>query len=75
VAIAPAALRRLRRADRAARSAGHVLACTRCGTEFFPRIDPAIIVLVSDARRALLGRQRSWAPGPLLGAGRIRRGR
>src|SRR5512136_988872 len=28
-------------------SAGHVMACTReaCGTEFFPRIDPAIIVL------------------------------
>jgi NAD+ diphosphatase len=48
-----------------ARSAGHVLACTSssCGTEFFPRIDPAIIVLVTDARRALLGRQRSWAPG------------
>jgi len=45
------------------RSAGHVLACTRCGTDFFPRIDPAVIVLVSDARRALLGRQRSWAPG------------
>jgi NAD+ diphosphatase len=45
------------------RSAGHVLACSRCGTEFFPRIDPAVIVLVSDARRALLGRQRSWAPG------------
>jgi NAD+ diphosphatase len=47
------------------RSAGHVLACTSssCGAEFFPRIDPAIIVLVTDARRALLGRQRSWAPG------------
>jgi NAD+ diphosphatase len=52
-------------APTAARSAGHVLACTRssCGAEFFPRIDPAIIVLVTDARRALLGRQRSWAPG------------
>jgi len=46
-----------------ARSAGHVLACTRCGTDFFPRIDPAVIVLVSDAGRALLGRQRSWTPG------------
>jgi NAD+ diphosphatase len=48
-----------------ARSAGHLLACTRssCGAEFFPRIDPAIIVLVTDQRRALLGRQRSWAPG------------
>ncbi len=52
-------------APTAARSAGHVLACTNasCGAEFFPRIDPAIIVLVTDARRALLGRQRSWAPG------------
>jgi len=50
-------------APTAARSAGHVLTCTRCGTDFFPRIDPAIIVLVSDASRALLGRQSSWAPG------------
>jgi NAD+ diphosphatase len=50
-------------APTAARSAGHVLVCTRCGTDFFPRIDPAIIVLVSDAGRALLGRQSSWAPG------------
>jgi len=49
----------------APRNAGHVLACTNssCGAEFFPRIDPAIIVLVSDGRRALLGRQRSWSPG------------
>ena len=42
---------------------GHVLACTRptCGTEQFPRIDPAIIVLVDDdGGRALLGRQASW---------------
>jgi NAD+ diphosphatase len=50
-------------APTAPRSAGHVLGCTRCGTDFFPRIDPAVIVLVSDARRALLGRQHSWAPG------------
>jgi NAD+ diphosphatase len=52
-------------APTAARSAGHALACTNssCGAEFFPRIDPAIIVLVSDARRALLGRQRTWPPG------------
>jgi NAD+ diphosphatase len=41
---------------------GHVLACTRttCGSELFPRIDPAIIVLVDDGERALLGRQASW---------------
>jgi NAD+ diphosphatase len=47
------------------RSAGHVLACTNSadGTEFFPRIDPAIIVLVTDGSRALLGRQSSWPPG------------
>jgi NAD+ diphosphatase len=37
--------------------------CTREGTEFFPRIDPAIIVLVSDGERALLGRQSSWPQG------------
>jgi NAD+ diphosphatase len=47
--------------------AGHVMRCSReaCGTETFPRLDPAIIVLVTDERgeRALLGRQASWAPG------------
>jgi NAD+ diphosphatase len=47
------------------RNAGHVLVCTRegCKSEFFPRIDPAIIVLVTDGSRALLGRQASWPPG------------
>jgi NAD+ diphosphatase len=42
--------------------AGHCLLCTRpeCAAEFFPRIDPAIIVLVSDGERALLGRQPDW---------------
>jgi NAD+ diphosphatase len=45
------------------RSAGHVLRCTHCGSEFFPRIDPAIIVLVTDGERALLGRQKSWPAG------------
>jgi len=45
--------------------AGHVLKCTdpQSPHEFFPRIDPAIIVLVSDGDRALLGRQASWPPG------------
>ena len=44
---------------------GHVLQCThpQLPHEFFPRIDPAIIVLVSDEDRALLGRQASWPPG------------
>jgi NAD+ diphosphatase len=42
--------------------AGHCLTCSNhaCAEEFFPRIDPAIIVLVSDGERALLGRQASW---------------
>jgi NAD+ diphosphatase len=42
--------------------AGHVLLCSNpaCAQEFFPRIDPAMIVLVSDGERALLGRQASW---------------
>jgi NAD+ diphosphatase len=44
--------------------AGHCLRCTNphCAHDFFPRIDPAIIVLVSDGERALLGRQPSWPP-------------
>jgi NAD+ diphosphatase len=42
--------------------AGHSLRCPNphCAQEFFPRLDPAIIVLVSDGERALLGRQASW---------------
>lgn len=47
--------------------AGHVMRCSResCGHETFPRLDPAIIVLVSDAHgeRALLGRQAAWIKG------------
>jgi len=46
-------------------SAGHVMKCSReaCATESFPRLDPAIIVLVTDGERALLGRQAAWPPG------------
>jgi NAD+ diphosphatase len=42
--------------------AGHVLACSNpdCGKHQFPRLDPAIIVLVEDGDRCLLGRQASW---------------
>jgi NAD+ diphosphatase len=44
---------------------GHVLRCSHPQTphDFFPRLDPAIIVLVSSPDRALLGRQASWPPG------------
>jgi NAD+ diphosphatase len=47
------------------RSAGHSLTCSssECGAEFFPRIDPAVIVVVTDADRVLLGRQPSWPAG------------
>ena len=46
-------------------SAGHVMKCTGpdCGAEHFPRLDPAIIVLVTDGERALLGRQAAWPAG------------
>jgi NAD+ diphosphatase len=45
--------------------AGHCMRCSRegCAQEFFPRLDPAIIVLVTDGERALLGRQSTWPPG------------
>jgi NAD+ diphosphatase len=43
--------------------AGHLRHCQACGYESFPRLDPAIIVLVHDGDRALLGRQAGWVPG------------
>jgi NAD+ diphosphatase len=47
------------------RQEGHVLECTGCGRPQFPRADPAVIMLVTDAsgERALLGRQPSWPEG------------
>lgn len=49
-------------------SGGFVMACSNsaCGNRSFPRIDPAIIVLVIDQHddnRCLLGRQQSWPEG------------
>lgn len=45
-------------------AAGHVLTCTGCGRQQFPRTDPAVIMLVTDEDdRALLGRQRRWPEG------------
>ncbi len=37
------------------KSAGHVLTCTVCNTQHFPRTDPAVIMLVHRGDRALLG--------------------
>ncbi len=44
---------------------GRMMACTResCATEFFPRVDPAIIVLVTHGDCVLLGRQAGWTAG------------
>ena len=45
-------------------AAGHVLTCTGCGRQQFPRTDPAVIMLVTDDEdRALLGRQPRWPEG------------
>jgi len=45
------------------RRAGHLRVCSNhaCGREHFPRTDPAVIMLVTDAEdRCLLGRQSRW---------------
>ncbi len=44
---------------------GFVMACTdaTCGHRSFPRLDPAVIVLVHRGERALLGRQANWPEG------------
>lgn len=34
--------------------------CRDCGSEHYPRTDPAVIVAVGDGERLLLGRQASW---------------
>jgi NAD+ diphosphatase len=45
--------------------AGHMRRCTdaACNTMHFPRTDPAVIMLVSDGERALMGRQKQFPPG------------
>jgi NAD+ diphosphatase len=46
---------------------GHVLRCTSCGREEFPRTDPAVIMVVVDGEapddRCLLGRHPAWPQG------------
>jgi len=43
-------------------AAGNSRVCVNdaCGREIFPRVDPAIIVLVEHGDRCLLGRQANW---------------
>jgi len=42
--------------------AGYQGLCSGCGIEHYPRVDPAVIVAVSDGQRLLLGRQPGWPP-------------
>jgi NAD+ diphosphatase len=44
---------------------GHVRRCVGedCAAEHFPRTDPAVIMLVHDGERCVLGRQKIWRNG------------
>lgn len=43
---------------------GHLLVCSGCGVEQYPRTDPAVIMLVTDQDdRALLARNPQWPEG------------
>jgi NAD+ diphosphatase len=44
-----------------ARDAGWRRKCWACGQEYFPRADPAIIVLITDGTRCLLGHHKRYA--------------
>ncbi len=49
-----------------AANGGHLRRCTAeaCGLSHFPRVDPAVIMLVHDGGdRCVLGRQKVWPPG------------
>ena len=47
-------------APTAQREGGETRPCERCGTDHHPRLDPVVIMLVTDGDRVLLGRQHSW---------------
>lgn len=47
-------------APTAQREGGELRHCNRCGTDHHPRLDPVVIMLVTDGDRVLLGRQRNW---------------
>ena len=42
------------------RSAGHAMGCTLCKAQHFPRTDPAVIMLVHQGDRALLGHSQRF---------------
>jgi NAD+ diphosphatase len=41
---------------------GYVMHCTACGTEHFPRTDPAVIMLVAKGDKILLGQSHKFPP-------------
>ena len=45
-----------------ARAGGHERHCASCGATHFPRTDPAVIMLIGDGDKCLLGRQAIWPP-------------
>ncbi|MCY4548363.1 MAG: NAD(+) diphosphatase [Defluviicoccus sp.] len=47
------------------REAGHLRICTdrACGVSHFPRTDPAVIMLIAEGDRAVLGRKAEWPDG------------
>lgn len=52
-------------APTAPQAAGNTRVCQskQCASQVFPRVDPAIIVLVHDGDKCLLGRQAKWPEG------------
>jgi len=52
-------------ADTIVTKGGHQLNCSniKCKSLHFPRIDPAVIMLVQDQEKVLLGRQKIWPEG------------
>ena len=47
------------------REAGHLRICSdrACGVSHFPRTDPAVIMLIAEGDRAVLGRKAEWPDG------------
>jgi len=45
------------------RAGGHERHCDACGSTHFPRTDPAVIMLVTDGDRCVMGRQAIWPQG------------
>ncbi len=45
------------------RAAGHERHCESCNTDHYPRTDSAVIMLVTNGEKAILGRQKIWPAG------------